>query len=344
MLEWMFHKIFVAIVPVKDGHDVVILTLKNKKIIDTARRHFVGDIPSKAMNNFILERIDSSPFFYISTLNLYLNQGAYNGWARPSAHDEEIAGIKVLYRDNEWSQYASHEDLARLRSTYSGVGLDFIFSPFSMIEYYFADKIKNGLALYAYAMPNLFSVAIFDSGKLDYAYHYTHSSSDLMEAEEDAATRTFASPLLEEEDDSIVRLDDLEEFDELDLIDDLDLLSDLADLDELGDINEFSEDSPTLEEKRLDKEQGMAVIKGEIDESNEEYRHFEFIQKTLARFYAGEQCRNRFIETVCIADSRSGGDELKRYLEEELFLNVLIRHVDASEGINALAQLEEEVL
>jgi len=340
----MFHKIFVAIIPVKDGHDVVILTRKNKKIIDTVRRHFVGDTPSNAMNNFILERIDSSPFFYISTLNLYPNQGAYNGWERPSAHDEEIAGIKVLYRDNEWSQYASHEDLGRLRTTYSGVGLDFIFSPFSMIEYYFADKIKNGIALYAYAMPNLFSIAIFDSGKLDYAYHYSHSYSDLMEAEEDAATLTFASPLLEEEDDSIVRLDDLEEFDELDMIDDLDLLSDLADLDELGDVNEFSEDSPTLEEKRLDKEQGMTVIKGEIDESNEEYRRFEFIQKTLARFYASEQCRNRFIETVCIADSGNGGDELKRYLEEELFLNVLIRHVDASEGINALAQLEEEAL
>ncbi|MGZ8546394.1 MAG: hypothetical protein ACXWVU_03270 [Sulfuricurvum sp.] len=343
MLEWMFHKIFVAIVPVKDGHDVVILTVKNKKIIDTARHSFVGDIPSNAMNNFIAERIDASPFFYISTLNLYQNQGAYDGWERPSTHDEEIAGIKVLYREDKWSQYASHEDLAKLRSTYSGVGLDFIFSPFSMIEYYFADKIKNGIALYAYAMPNLFSVAIFDSGKLDYAYHYTHSSSDLMEAEEDAASLTFTSAL-EEEDDVIVSLDDLEGFEELDMIDDLDLLSDLADLDELGEVNEFSDDSPTLEEKRLDKEQGMTVIKEEIDESNEEYRRFEFIQKTLARFYASEQCRNRFIETVCIADSGNGGDELKHYLEEELFLNVLIRHVDASEGINALTQLEEEAL
>lgn len=344
MIEWLFQKIFVAIVPSQSGYEVTVLTLKNKKIMDTTRRHFEGDIPSNVMNNFILERVDSSPFFYVSTLNLYPNQGAYDGCTKPSVHDKTGIGIKALCRDDEWTQYASQDDLARLRSTYSGVGLDFIFSPFSMIEYCFADKIKNGLALYAFAMPNLFSVAIFDSGKLDYAYHYTQSSSDLMDAEEDGTTLTFTSPLLEEEDDAIVRLDNLEELRELDLIDDLDSLSDLADLDELGEVHEFSEDSPTLEEKRLDKEQGMTVIKGELDETNEEYRRFEFIQKTLERFYASEECNNRFIETVCIADSGSGGDELKRYLEEELFLNVLIRRVDVGEGINALARLEEENL
>ena len=65
---------------------------------------------------------------------------------------------------------------------------------------------------------------------------------------------------------------------------------------------------------------------------------------SLQRFYQSDECQNRFIETVCIADGGNGGDELKRYLEEELFLNVLVRRVNICEGVNALAQLEEENL
>ena len=341
MLGWTFQKVFIAIIVLEEGHEVVVLTVKNKKTIDLIRHHFEGDSSSIAMNNFIKEKSNISPFFYTSILNQYPNQGAYDGCIKSN---EKSVGIKVLCRDQQWTQYASREDLANLEKSYSNIGLDFIFSPFSLIEYYFADKIKSGLALYAFGMPNLFSVAIFDEGKLEYAYHYTPTNSDLMEAEEDAEALTFSSPLIEEEEeeeDSIVRLDDLED---LDLMDDLDSLGDLDDLDEFSDSSEFSEDSLTPEEKRVDKENGIVLIKGELDRSNEEYSRFEWIQKTLERFYASEQCQNRFIETVCIADSGSGGDELKRYLEEELFLNVLIRHVDVGVGINALAQLEEEAL
>lgn len=345
MLEWLFQKIFVAIVPVKSGHDILILTVKNKKVIDSTRRHFEGETPSTLMNNFILEKTNSSPFFYISMLNLFSNQGAYDGCMKSNLHNnEDNVGIKVLCRDQKWTQYASHVDLSQLEKSYSVVGLDFIFSPFAMIEYYFADKIGSGLVLYAFGMPDIFSVAIFDSGKLEYAYHYSNSNADLIAAETEAEELDFTSPVLEDEDESIVRLDDLED---LDLIDDLDSLGDLADLDDLdefSEMSEFSEDSPTLEEKRVDREQGMVMIKGDLDESNEEYRRFEWIQKTLERFYASEQCQNRFIETVCIADSGKGGDELKRYLEEELFLNVLIRRIDVAEGINALAQIEEGAL
>ncbi len=346
MLSWLFRKIFVAIVPVREGHDVLVLTVKNKKVIDSVHRHFEGDFPSILMNNFILESVSRSPFFYISMLNPFPNQGAYDGCTKSIPHSEESVGIKVLCRDKQWTQYSSQADLSQLQNSYRTVGLDFIFSPFSMIEYIFADKIKSGLALYAFGMPNIFSVAVFDSGKLDYAYHYTQSNPELIEAEVEAEAEdlAFRSPILEEEDDSIVRLDDLED---LDLMNDLDSLGDLADLDELDEFNEmseFSEDSLTLEEKRVDKEDGIALIKGDIDNSSEEYHRFEWIQKTLERFYASEQCQGRFIETVYVADSGSGGDELKRYLEEELFLNVLIRHVNVGEGINALAQLEEAAL
>ncbi len=347
MLERLFKKIFVAIISGKEGYDIQSMVVKNKKTLHKEIRHFEGDVPSAVMIRYINDVIDPSPFFYISTLNVHANQGAYDGCSKPSEHlqNQDTVGIQTLCREEKWTQYAAHDALYQLRSHYNAIGIDFIFSPFSMIEYYFADKIKSSFALYAFGMPELFSIAIFDGGKLEYAHHYARGSSKSITMEEEVSTLEFASPALGDENtEGAILLDDIEDLDDLDLLDDLDSFGDIANLDDLEEVSEFSEDTPTPEEKRQERERNANAVKDEIDASSEEYQRFEFIQKTLQRFYASSHCHNRFVETVCIADTSTGGDELKRYLEEELFLNVLIRKVDVCEGINALAQAEEEGL
>jgi len=344
VLERLFKKIFVAIISGKNGYDIQSMVVKNKKTLRKEFRHFEGDVPSAVMIRYINEVIDPSPFFYISTLNVDGNQGAYDGCSKPSEHfqNQDTVGIQTLCRDEKWTQYMAHDALYQLRSRYSTVGLDFIFSPFSMIEYYFADKIKSSFALYAFGMPELFSIAIFDGEKLEYAHHYPRGSSKSVNIDKDVSTMEFTSPLLEDENtEETISLDDIEDLEDLDLLDDF---GEIANLDDLEEVHEFSEDILTPEEKRQERDRTTSTVKDEIDASSEEYERFEFIKKTLERFYASSHCHNRFIETVCIADTSSGGDELKRYLEEELFLNVLIRKVDVCEGINALAQAEVEGL
>lgn len=349
MLKKLFQKIFISIVPVEDGYEVMSVTVKNKKVLAKEQKHFVGNVPSNSMNRYVQNKVDSSPFFYISTLNMYGNQGAYKGCMRPSLHfrNEDVVGIQTVYRNNEWTQYASLDELHRLKVQYAEIGLDFIFSPFSMIEFYFADKIKNTLALYAFGMPGLFAIAIFDGGKLEYAfYHTADSAQKKAQGEMSLSSMDFSSPVMEEDmhDDRTISLDDIEDLEDLDLLDDLDSFGEIADLDDLDEVSEFSEDILTPEEIRQEKQSNAGASKKAIEGSGEEYERFEFIQKTLQRFYSSDQCANRFVETVCIADAGHGGDELKRYLEEELYLNVLIRHVNACEGINALALMEEESL
>jgi hypothetical protein len=162
-----------------------------------------------------------------------------------------------------------------------------------------------------------------------------------MEDSSETLPIDFSSNMDQDEDkDGLINLDDIEGLEDLDIIDDLDSLSDIDDLNELEEVYEFSEDMPTSEEKRLSREDSM--IKGTMDDSAEDYEHFNYIQKTLQQFYSTEECRDRFVETVCIANSKGRSEELKRYLEEELFLNVLIRKIDVLETINALAIQEEE--
>jgi len=346
VLERLFQKIFVSIVPADQGHEVLTVALKKNKILYKERRHFEGSEPSTSMNRYIQEVVDVSPIYYISTLNVNSHQGAYEGCLRKgkTQHNDDRQ-ISEICRDKKWTFYASLDELHALTYEYSTVGLDFIFSPFSILEYTFADKVKDGFALYAFSMPGLFTIAIFDAGILEYAHHYSYQkTTDVQDESAEASSLDFTSPTVENyDDDGLINLDDIEGLEDLDIIDDLDSLSDIDDLDELEEVHEFSEDMPTSEEKRLSKENSF-LIKGEMDNSAEDYQRFTYIQKTLNQFYSMEACRNRFVETVCIADSQGGSEELKRYLEEELFLNVLVRKIDVLETINALAILEEEGL
>ena len=340
MLEKWFQKIFISIMPLEDGYEVLCVSVKNNKIIFKEQNYFVGEIPSVSMNRYIQNKIDVTPFFYISTLNLHHNQGAYEGCARPSTHfHHDVVGISTLKRDNLWTQYAQAEELNRLKTHYWVVGLDFIFSPFSMIEFYFADKIPSAFALYAFGGVGFFAVAIFDAGRLEYAHYYTTNNGSQKDEKESGLS--FGHDSEEHEHGKApIELDDIEGLDDLDILDDLDSFSDIANLDDLDEVNEFSEDMVTPEEIRHIRDNGMDAAKHTIDNLGEEYERFEFIQKTLERFYASSECKNRFVETVCIADMNFGGDDLKRYLEEELFVNVLVRRVNACEGIHALALME----
>lgn len=346
MLERLFQKIFVSIVPVINGYEVLIVALKNKKILYKERRHFEGSEPSGAMNRYIQEAIDASPIYYISTINTQSHQGAYAGClGKGRTQHSDATSVSELCRNKKWTFYASLDELHSLMYEYHTVGLDFIFSPFSILESCFADKINDTFALYAFSMPGLFTIAIFEGGTLEYAHHYSHqkSSIDNEDDSEETTAMDDASPMIDNDENGLISLDDIEGLEDLDIIDDLDSLSDIADLDELDEVHEFSEDMPTSEEKRLGKERSF-MMKGDLDSAAEDYQRFDYIQKTLQQFYGMDECRNRFIETVCIADSQGGSEELKRYLEEELFLNVLVRKVDVIDIIHTLAMQEEEGL
>ncbi|MDP1784444.1 MAG: hypothetical protein Q8K81_03340, partial [Sulfuricurvum sp.] len=273
MLERLFQKIFISIVPVVNGHEVLAVALKNKKILFKERRQFGGSEPSTTMNRYIQEVMDLSPIYYISTINTEPYQGAYEGCSRLHAtQHKEDTRVSELCRNKKWSWYASLNELHSLMYQYQAVGLDFIFSPFSIIEYNFSDKIQESFALYAFAMPGMFTIAIFDGGTLEYAHHYSHKTATEEEETSEPSSLDFTSPLLEEDEkDGLIHLDDIEGLEDLDILDDLDSLSDIDDLDELEEVEECSEEMPAGEEKRLGQEHS-SLMKGDMDSAAEDYQ------------------------------------------------------------------------
>lgn len=337
MIQWLYQKIFIAIVPSQDGFDVTIAIYKRKKRLDKIIKIFSGETSFKDMVKFIQKQIEITPLYYIAMLNPDVNQGAIEGCSiHEVAKDDDMSGAKTLCRNQKWVIYTSLRELDLLQKKYSPIGLDCLFSPFSVIEHFFADKISSSLSLYALAQKNSFSIAFFENGKLEYAHHYPLHMAEIENIAEKTSPLGFTVGVDEEKG---IHLDEIESLDDLDIIDDLDDLNDIEDLDSLEEIAEFREDMPTLEEEKITQFQGVE-FKAEMDRFNDDFSRFELIQKTLSRFYAGEHCHNRFVETIYIADAYGSGSELKRYLEEELFLNVMIRRIDLGEEVISLS-LEE---
>ncbi len=73
---------------------------------------------------------------------------------------------------------------------------------------------------------------------------------------------------------------------------------------------------------------------------DEDYQRFLLIHSSLGHYYSDEKYDSQFIESVYIADSIGVGDDLSRYLEEEMFLNVYIRKIDLGYEIAQLVKME----
>lgn len=343
MIGWLYQKIYIAIVHDGDAYDVRVVTQKQKKLINKQSKHYEGESALSDTLSFIRKQTEESPLHYVSLLNPSPHQGAL---AKCFTHNKEngLDGTITVCRNEKWTLYASERELEELQKQYAPVGLDFIFSPFSVIERFFADKITGGLALYAFALKDSFSIAFFEEGKLEYAHHYPMHQNSVSVIIEEGSPAGFSLGVEEEQvQEKGISLDEIESLDDLDIIDELDDLSDIEDLDMLEEIVEFSDDAPTSIEK-YDSVPHADEVKGELDRFNDDYARFELIEKTLSDFYAGEYCKDRFVETVYIADAYGSGIELKRYLEEELFLNVLIRRIDVCDAVIALTTDEEEGL
>ncbi|MGD9971113.1 MAG: hypothetical protein AB7S65_11740 [Sulfuricurvum sp.] len=342
MISWLYRKIHIAVVFSEEGCDVGVSTYKNKKRLAKETRRFEGEHLYEELAEYVQKFSLESPYCYVSVLNSDNNQGAVEGCSLHEISESgDTSGIRTLCRKQKWMLYASIKELNGLKSRFSKIGLDFIFSPFSVIEHFFADKIGGDMALFALVQKELLTLAFFEKGKLEFAHHYPMHQEGLLLETPDTST-DFAIDEEEEHDDLIngINLDDIESLDDLEIIDELDDLNDLEDLDTLDEIEEFSEEF-TVPEQHNATSKGMEA-KEMLDRSNDSFHRFEIIQKALSQFYAGEHCHNRFVETVYIADATGGSAELKRYLEEELFVGVLVRRIDLVDEVTALSVIEEE--
>ncbi len=335
--ESLYLKVLVNIVIGDTKTTVYVEMLDRNGVVSSTEESFRDSYLSHEMYDFILASTKESPYFYISILDNASIQGAIPTCSKKNInnfHDISSCEYKC-YRD-KWTYYTDKSDIYELEKKYEKVGVDFIFSPFIVLANFFKDKIDTFFAMFILVEENSLSLSIFDNSDLLYA-EYLSMENDIENDEILIDENDLEEMDIDlDEDDSI----DLDDIDAIDDIDELDDFGDIADLDSIEEIDEFAEAKDIEEEFAEQEEQGEGFPISDTDGFNEDYQRFSLIQSSVNNFYKNDKYKSEFIENVYVADSVGISADLKKYLEEEMFLNVYIRHIDLPAEVCEIAKME----
>ena len=324
LLESLYNKVLVNIVLKNDATEVYIEVYSKKTVIDHVFETFSTTSVDAKMINFIELYLKESPYSYISILDFSKEQGALPTCQKNRLeYYTDLSASEYKCYDKEWIYYTAKSDLYEIEKHFHKIGVDFIFSPFVLLSHFFQDKLNAKMAMYILIEEGVLSLSVFENARLLYAEHLDMET--VIESEDDLLSQGMS-----DEDDVDIDSDlniDLEDVDAIDDIEGLEDFGDIEDLDSLEEIDEFAEDR--------DIEEELLETQNEEEESNdtnfnEDYQRFSLINSSLGHYYNSSKYESQFVETVYIADGIGVSSDLKRYLEEEMFLNVYIRHINIS--------------
>ena len=324
--ESLYHKVFVNIVIQGSITSIYMEECSKKGVLRTAQQDFDTLTVTEDILSFVSSYIKETPFYYVAILDMSTEQGAVPTCDKNRvSFFNDMSSSEYKCKDESWTYYTGKVDLYGIEKHYKEVGLDFVFSPFTLVSNFFKDKINSDVALYVLIEENSLSLCVFEHSQLIFG-KYLVINTDEDDISDDS------SELINEG----VNLDDLNALEDMDELDELDDFGDIEDLDSIEEIDEFSQVKE--DEEELDEEEILPESSGE--NFTGDYDRFIQIQETLGSFYNDKKYDSKFVQSVYMADSVGVSSELKKFLEEEMFLSVYIRDINLGEELAKLSKME----
>lgn len=362
LLQRLYSKVYINVIVENHYADISVHIEKMGRTIKDKKRRFEineGKL-TQEITHYIEKNERKSPFSYISVLNPAAEQGARKGCSSEGMKDK--IWLCVGKKRNPWSIYVDTSFLQSVQKQFSVTGVDFIFSPFSMMASRCKEIKTDKAQMFVMVLEQSMSIAVFKNGYLEFARHHSleekHGEFDM---DDDADLMLDDDLSLDEADDSSMDLDleinideaeaegvdSLEELDDLEGLDDLDGLDELDELDELDGLGE-DEPLESFTEMEEEEQPQQLLDEADVDEDSSSslsgfsrnFKRFELIQNTIHEFYHAGDIESSFIEDIFIVDPNDDAKDLQGYLEDELFVTVHYRDIDIHEALLSLARDE----
>ena len=335
--EALYNKVIVNIVVKRASCDVYIEVLSKKNVLSHLQKSFTTLSLSAEMIEYIQSYTKESPYHYIAVLNMSADQGAIAGCEKKNLQQfAERNMVQYLCHEKRWAHYSAKESIKTIIKSYKKIGCDYIFSPYSLLVDFFKDKVNGSTAMFILMQDSFVTIAIFEQSELLFAEHLDMQTAG--ENDDEMLSQTIENDENIDFSDQVgIDLEDVSVLDNMEELEDLDAFGDIEDLDSIEEIDEFSENKD-VEEELQDAAEDLPQ---ESESSfNEDYQRFSLIQGALGNYYNDEETESQFIENVYIADGVGVSGDLKRYLEEEMFLNVYIRQANIGAELAELVKME----
>lgn len=305
---------FIGVALLENSCKVYVKKIKNSKVIYRAKKSF--DIKSK-------DELSSEVINYLNALQqeheqtyvaLFLNtlgQGAIAGCST-GAYEKfgvDKKNIKSICIDKEFTIYASLIDIQWVDKIFQKVGLDFVFSPFLILNNFIKKEIiEDEVKLYILNTHNGLTIMIKQGKKLLYGSFFNIAKEENLLHDDFENVDTSSDINLEDE--------IFEEFDE--------------------DDSEFEEMQNLDDELEFDDEDLQSRL------SQKDARLVKYLDASLKEFYHGDLYDSAFISTVKIYDDAGMNGEVIRHIENELLLDTSAENINILDFVLEIS--EEEVL
>lgn len=288
--------------------------IKNRDILHVEEFNF--DIPSKEelgskVKIFLNDLQEDYDNTYISLFLNTLGQGVIPVCDESLLEKYHIdrKSIKTICVENRFMMYATHIDIKWADKVLADIGLDFVFSPFLILDYFIQkeEAIKDQVTLNILNTGNALTIMIHKDSRLLYGSFFNVAKdenllyTDYSEGEEE----------LEES------------------MDELDLEDDELEIDEISNISDNSNFVNN-------------VLKEQASLGAQDERVIKYLSAALREFYSDELYESEFIHNAKIYDGAGIHEGVMTYIENELLLDTSAVNISVRNAIINLS--EKEVL
>jgi hypothetical protein len=285
---------FIAVIVEENKCKIKQKIIKNRDVLHVEEHNF--DIPSKEnlgpeVISFLNELQEEYDNTYIALFLNTLGQGMIpqcDELLLEKYHIDRYS-VKSICVENRFLMYATLIDIKWADKVFKDVGLDFVFSPFLILDYYIQkeENTTDQVTLYILNTNNAITIMISKDKKLLYGSFFNVAKeenllyTDYSEVEEDLEEETF---------------------------DELDLEEDELEIDEIGTVTDNSNFVNN-------------ILKEQTRLSTQDERIIKYLSAALKEFYSNELYESEFINSAKIYDGAGINEGVMHYIENELLLD-----------------------
>jgi len=310
---------FLSVIVYEDSCNIKQKIVKNSKLLH--KEEFNFDIKSKddlggKVINFINTLQEEHDNTYIALFLNTLGQGIIpicdeNALAR---FNVDHKNVKSICKDNRFLMYATLIDVKWADKLFQRTGLDFVFSPFLVLDFFIKKAMKKEsynkeeVVLYILNTNNALTLMIQKGDTLLYGAFFNIAKG------EDLLYTDYSDDV---EDDTVM--------DELNL-------DDISDL-EMDDILDVSNQSNFV----------TNILQSNANISEEDERIIKYLNSSLKEFYSNKLYNSEFITAARIYDDVGINEGVMKYIENELLLDTSAENISVSDVILELSMQEASI-
>lgn len=347
-LQKYFSNVFVSVVRYGSEWQLYCKVIKNGSMIKRFSKVFTTDSEDelgKEVEEYIDSLYEQYSFVYISFFLNSMGQGAIKGTSNSDfeKNSVDVKNVTHLSLEQSFSIYSSYIDINWAKNIFKNVGIDFIFSPFSLThELILKSSVVDERILYLLNHEDFIAMSVYEQNELNFASFFRTATDENLVAGDEVDNWEEAEE--EKGVSNLIELDSLDEGgDEFSSLEDLDDLDDLDHMDEQEDSTQAATFSD-IEEKDKDLGHFSNDAGGEdLELFGRDLLVYKYLSSSIKEFYKNELYNGDFIDKVVIYDGYEISPDLIDLIENELMLDIEIHKIDIGESVCDMSIKEAKI-